>query len=332
MPRSSKGSAVKTKPKPKPKPEIPATYVPKQGVFEFVVLTFNGLLPGQEGYERDKDRMMIGFRYGGKTVPSWLPKDDSVSDITAYDFLTDPKTGLRAGYKDPPSGSATTYLKHGISDYSDLPPLHVWKKGAWLSELLVFPDFDLNELPTWVATKARKALSNPASEGKIHPDIYGYYVTSGEGTQGNNIYRVFELPQEACGRKDPHHPLMWPEYLRKPDMGTGTAWKTESWREPKPAVVSKPAIASAPATKSFAPPAGVRMRCPGCGHWYTYQDLITHSAICGDVEKQDWAIMCHGDCGCRTLDEAATPKPGFPRPKPAKKEEEKDAGEGPGAD
>lgn len=299
-------------------------FVPKQGVFDFVVLTFTGLLPGSDGYVREKDKMMIGFRYGNSTKPAWMPSGTKIEDVTPYEFLTNPRTGKRPGQTMAPHDCANYDLTKGINSWVDLPPLYVWKQGRWLSDLVKDPEFDLKALSSWMKSKIERCLESWPSTG-VHSDLFPYFVVSGEGTTGNNLYRIYELPMTECGSNQPHHPLMWKESLRKPTetySGGSNAWKGESWREETNKATYGGGLATKPVVSTAAPkvPAGVRCRCGECGHWFGYQDLIQHSAICGSEE--DWAIMCHTDCGCATLDQASTPKPGFPRPKKVEEKKE----------
>jgi hypothetical protein len=285
------------------------------GFFPLVVRSFNGKLPGSAGYDAEKDQLLVGFRFGNSTTPSWLPYNTKTEEVSSYDFLTDPKTGMRAGQKIPPHGSAYTSLEHGISAWTDLPPLFIWRQGMWVSEILWKKDFDVEDLPSFVKTKALEAMGDWPVSG-VPPLLYQYYITSGEGSTGNNLYRVFEIPKELCHQK-PHHPIMWKEEYRKSKISD---WRTK----PTPTTVTKPAsTVTAPKL-----PAGLRYRCPTCGHWFDQSDLPGHATVCGKGEDADWAIMCHRDCGCENLDQAAKAKPGFPRPK---KEAEKDDGDGAGA-
>lgn len=282
--------------------------------------------PNDSRYDADKDRLRVGFQFGNRVVPSWMPHGTKLEDVSAYDFLTSPKTGLRPGSKTKPHGCSYTTLEYGIHDHSDLCPIFIWKMGMWLGDIITMhvldlaePEFDVKNLPGWMRSKVERGIEAWPSKG-TPPDIFPFYITPGEGTTGNSVYRVYEVPEDMARRSDPHHPQMWPEKYKK------TKEKKYGWTGyPLASQTPKPAVQSTPTPASFSPPAGTRMRCPDCGHWYSYQDLIQHSVICGDPEKVDWAIMCHSDCGCVSLDQASTPKPGFPRPK-VKKEEEPHAG------
>ncbi len=289
--------------------------------FPYTVRTFTGKLPGQPGYDEDKDRLRIGFQYGNLTVPYWMDKSVQMEDITAYDFLTYPKTGMRDGQKIPPHGSQYDDLTDVSNwEWINLPPLQIWREGEWLSKLMWEADFDYSDLPFMVKDLAEKAIPEWPPTG-VPPEIFGFWVVSGEGTTGNNLYRVYKLPEEIAKRVDPHHPLMWPKKFRPdPPPKTVTTYggshplgRGSTYTPPKP---SPPPI-----------PAGVRYRCSGCGHWFSQSDLPGHAMVCGKGEDADWAMMCHSDCGCRTLDEASRPKPGFPRVKPAPDMPEEEEGE-----
>jgi hypothetical protein len=307
----------------------------KNGVFGLVVEWFSGKLPGVDAdYDAEKDHLLLGFKYGSSTTPSWVGKDVLLKEISTYDFLTNPLTGLRAGQKVPPHGSQTVDLTKGISKWDDIPPYAIWKRGNWLSEIIFKPGFDDDELPVNLRNKVEDALKNWPKSG-TPATIYPYWVVSGEGTMGNNIYRIYELPKDIASDPKPKHPLMWREDLRR-DKGTGTygfnngyLWKGEAagdWYYNGQSGGTQTGASKPPAAKAPALPAGVRMRCPGCGHWFAMSDLPGHNQVCGKGEEADWALMCDVRCGCETLDDVAKPKPGFPKVI-AKKEEEKPDGE-----
>lgn len=276
--------------------------------FELIVGSFAGKLPGEPGYDPEKDRMMIGFQYGNSTVPTWWKGKGKLEEVTPYDFLTNPTTGKREGQTMAPHGSGFTDLSSGISSWSDLPPLHVWAKGTWLTEAVIDPSFDLDELTNvTVKQKVQKNLLDWPEHGKVPQDLFAYWIVSGEGTTGNNLYRIYELPDSIAKKGLPHHPRMWPKDLQEKKVvsygGGGTGYGNGYGGS----------TATTPKTPSV--PAGVRMRCTGCGHWFTMGDLSGHAQVCGKGDDADWAMMCHSDCGCANLDEASTAKPGFPRVK-----------------
>jgi hypothetical protein len=295
----------KTTPEKKADVQAKPEYVAQQGYFDFVVLTYEGLLPGQKGYEEKKDQLRTGFQFGGNGVPNWMPKEiKSVKDISAYDFLTNPKTGLRQGQKDPPSGAISHSLERGLNSWHDIPPLWIWNKGEWLCDLYEEEKnfFDPKDLPIHFQTKIKEAYAKAHGSG-IPSELYPYWVTSGEGTAGNYLYRVYLLPNEIAGETRAKHPMLWKKALKTPkSLFEDTYTKKSS------------------TTPNVSLPFGVRIRCTGCGHWFKENDLPGHAQVCGKGEEVDWAMMCCDECGCRTLDQASTPKPGFPR---AKKEEPK---------
>lgn len=285
------------------------------GAFPLVVRSYNGKLPGQEGYEEGKDAMLLGFKYGNSSSPHWMPTGVKKEDVTAYDFLTDPKTGKRAGQALEPHGSTHVGLLHGISNWVDLPPLAIWREGKWLADILWDVNFDESDLPSWLQTKVEHALKDWPKSG-CPVSLFPYFVTSGEGTTGNHLYKVYELPSDKCGTTRPHHPMMWPEKDRKPwEFGRPSEYEVGRVTRSTPTTTT-------PVKKAPPLPAGLRYRCPDCGHWYDQSDLPGHAQVCGKGEVADWAIMCHRDCGCQNLHEASTPKPGFPRPKPVVEEKE----------
>lgn len=292
-------------------------YVPRQGVFEFVVIAFTGPLPGSKSYDEKKDHLLSGFQFGGSTVPGWMPSSVlSIKDITAYDFLTDPKTGLRQGQKEPPKGAQVTGMDNGLSSWQDIVPLWIWNKGQWLSDLLKEgTGFDINDLPEYFRTKCREALKKADGKG-IPADLFPYWVTSGEGSTGNYLYRVYKLPDEIAGNTYPKHPVLWPKHIKRGTYSSSSSGGLYSGG-------SSYSSSSSSKSSDSGLPIGVRIRCGGCGHWFKTSDLPGHAQVCGKGDEADWAMMCADECGCKTLDEASIPKPGFPRPSVAKKEEEK---------
>ena len=57
----------------------------------------------------------------------------------------------------------------------------------------------------------------------------------------------------------------------------------------------------------------LRIRCPGCGHWFSEHDLSSHVNNCcpgKEGENGDWAIEC--EC-CDSLDKTVMLKKGFPK-------------------
>lgn len=252
--------------------------------------------------------MMVGFVF---------PHEAS-DRTTPYDFVADPKTGIRPGVigQQKPSGYSKVNLQDGIGQ-ANLPPLAIWEDGMWVSEITGVEE----------EQKFKTLLSTlPMSEQ------FDSWLVSGEGTPGNFAYRVYLVPKQISATVDPKHPLLWPENLKRPKMqsiyttpprsalpgGTG-GWAHgghAGYESPTP-VPKKPVAKAAPAL-----PAGLRIRCPGCGHWWKESGLAAHVNNCCpgkqgfktegvDQMVSDWAILC--EC-CDTLDEVSTCKPGFPRP------------------
>jgi len=231
---------------------------------------------------------------------------------TPLDFLDDVKRpGFRVGETlRKATGAIKTDLTDGI-EHATLPPLAIWRLGKWYDSLK--PEH-----------KAAVGLKIPQSEDRAA------YVTPGEGTPGNYMMRVYLLPFEVQSDPNPKHPMMWPKKLKtkalvKPpddddDDVYGGYYSTLGagfGGHPKPSgvVVTKPPVNHAPPL-----PAGIRMRCVGCGHWFKESTLAQHNTHCCPVLNNgvdsDWVIMC--EC-CETLDEIGSAKPGFPRAKPEKK-------------
>ena len=230
-----------------------------------------------------KDPFVNGF------VSSTL--NNGVKKLTPYDYLTDPETGLRFagpfGVPGKPSGVNVVDLKNGIPAYASLPPLAIWKLGEWLL------DIDEEDWPS-------------ATDHMTTEDLHLSYFTSGEGTNGNYLWRIYKCPLEVAGQIKPKHPLLWAKKLKeyKPPVYSEAHWKSAP---------VKPVVPAAPAAPAL--PAGVRFRCVGCGHWYKEADLKGHNMVCPTKQGgfNDWAIMCDPACGCKTLHEVAECKPGFPR-------------------
>lgn len=233
------------------------------------------------------DQMLVGYQF------------QYDKEKTPYDFLDDPeREGFRLGETvRKASGAVKTLLDNGI-EHATLPPLAIWKLGMWYDEL----PFEAKQLIQYV-NKTEERLA---------------YVTPGEGTPGNYLLRVYVLPKALEQEKNPKHPMMWAKGLKehKPwTMKKNSGWLDDDrdynhgygFHQPTPTkAAAKPAAAP-------ALPAGIRFRCPGCGHWWKESTLAQHSNFCcpgREADEGDWAIMC--EC-CATLDQVSTVKPGFPR-------------------
>jgi hypothetical protein len=139
------------------------------------------------------------------------------------------------------------------------------------------------------------------------------WVVDGQGTPGNYLLNVYICPESIAEYMNPKHPLLWGAQLTKGKASTHFVQRQSStWHKPYSDTPTTPTPAKAPPL-----PAGVRFRCAGCGHWFTDTNLATHAktGLCPGLSDagQDWAIMCDKDCGCVTLDESSSCKPGFPR-------------------
>jgi hypothetical protein len=294
---------------------------------------------GEPGYDPEKDQLNVGFQlgsYGGPTA-QWLVSDlgkNTRNEIDAYDFYTDKKTGLRPGQKNPPSsGMSSDLVEDGVDEKTTLPPVGVWRRGEFLVDLLKDEEFmkpgpgGFDELPFKVKHQVEKFSKEELEE--VPESLWNIYVVSGEGTPGNNLWRVYYLPQEIAADIEPKHPLMWTEKQKrgtKYSYGYGSGYgygAYDSWNRSASTKTEpqKPQVASAPKL-----PLSVRMRC-ACGHWFKMDDIAGHTQVCPATEatgEADWAMMCDSSCGCQTLDEASKCKPGFPRQKAEKAEEEKE--------
>src|SRR4051812_30138588 len=88
---------------------------------------------GEPGYDPLKDGWNVGYQAGNYSV-SWLATKlaKKLDEIDAYDFYTDPVTGLRPGeQREPASGSYINLAEDGVNERTVLPPLNVWKEGGY---------------------------------------------------------------------------------------------------------------------------------------------------------------------------------------------------------
>jgi hypothetical protein len=246
--------------------------------------------------------MMVGFRFPHG------PKDH-----TPYDFVSDEKTGLRPGTfnNQKPSGFAKVDLTNGIME-ANIPPVFIWAKGDWLLTLVE---------------------ENVITEGMMQSipahERFDSWVCSGEGTPGNFLYRVYVLPDEISRILEPKHPMLWPKALQEPKPKSIYTAPPRSALPGGYGYAPTPAKKAAPKTPTM--PAGIRFRCPGCGHWWAETKLAPHTNFCCpgkqgftvtgvDEMLSDFAIQC--EC-CATLDQVGQCKPGYPRPAAVKAADDK---------
>lgn len=266
--------------------------------------------PGTEGYDPDKDVMIAGFRHGSTVVTGDMrkkfPEVKTVNDLTPYHFLSDPETEMRpTGGTKPPWGTALLDLSYSIAEYAVLPPIAIWKAGDWLINLYDDLNFAYEELSKTIRDKIEAAVAG-AAKFSFPEELWGYYVVSGEGTPGNNYYRVYICPTAISHSPAPRHPLMWSkDDFDVRSYSTGGGWSGSS----------QGFGSASKSTTDNSLPAGVRVKCQGCGHWYKVDDLAGHAKVCSATNggDADYAVMCCSECGCRTLDEASTPKQGYPK-------------------
>jgi len=201
------------------------------------------------------------------------------------DFLTDPATGMRSGEQTKPNGTIVIDLKHSKDlEHKTIVPFAVWDKGEWFQDLKP----DIREMVTNVPEK----------------DEFNTFVCSGEGTPGNYMFRCYVLPADIAGQAIPEHPTKW-----LPDKYDWAKNNTES-RSGWGGGWSKKDDKS---YTSSSLPLGLKIRCLGCGHWYSERDLKDHVQNCCPAvngEDGDWAMAC---ACCESLDNTAKTKPGFPR-------------------
>lgn len=127
------------------------------------------------------------------------------------------------------------------------------------------------------------------------------WVVSGEGTPGNYKDRHYELPDDALVFDVPDHPSDWPIELRMPPTkttGYGVPTGSSSYvkRDTGPSL-----------------PAGLRVRCMGCGHFFRMDDLGTHAKNACPATQGDGPALWVIKCECHTdLLQTATVLDGFP--------------------
>lgn len=155
----------------------------------------------------EKDRRLIGFQFPGGMY----------SNKTPFDYMPDKNTGLRLSSQNGPWGISVHSLRDGI-EAAVIPPLAVWENGIWLTDIEDFfqPVWDSHPYGTY---DRRKNWDKRV------------WVTHGDYTPGEFVYRVYMLPDEVADYQiDPKHPMMWPTDLKK---GSGNAGfeckKSQTW-------------------------------------------------------------------------------------------------------
>lgn len=193
---------------------------------------------------------------------------------TPADYMTDPDTGLRPGEDKKPHGTITVDLAMGISGRT-IPPESVWDKGEWDS------------------------LTNEKGNASFYT-----WIVDGEGTPGNYEKRMYLCPEEVATEMQPRHPSKWTKKLR--EQGGKAPWKS-LWDTGKGSSKSS-------GSSSSGLPWGLRIRCPGCGHFFKNSDLADHAqaGACAAVQAKPamWVIEC--ECHRGDLQAAATVLEGFP--------------------
>ena len=213
---------------------------------------------------------------------------DSLKNKKPEDFLVDPSTGTRPGEKQTPHGTIVIDLRHSKDlEHKTIVPFAVWDKGEWFQDLKP----DIREMVTNVPEK----------------EEYNTFVCSGECTPGNYQFRCYILPNDVAGQAIPEHPTKWlpDKYDWTKNSGSTGSSRSGSWGG-----------WSKKDEKSYSSsvlPYGLKIRCLGCGHWYSEKDLKDHVQNCCPAvngEDGDWAMEC---ACCSSLDDTAKTKPGFPR-------------------
>ena len=122
------------------------------------------------------------------------------------------------------------------------------------------------------------------------------WVTSGEATPGNYEERHYELPTSIAAQSEPDHPEDWPKSLK--DGASSSSSSSWGWGG---------------GSKRDSLPWGLRIRCPGCGHFFKENDLKDHvNSAC--PAKQGDMVMWIIECECHPGDLLAATKilEGFP--------------------
>lgn len=241
---------------------------------------------------KKKDPWLVGyqFTYSAEKNP--------------YDFITNLDTGMRPDAFSKPSGVMATDLRPGINGVT-IPPLQTWKEGQWLCELDEGYFGDGSTTYSGIPTAY---------------DPFDTWVVDAEGTPGNLRWRAYMLPEEISRlnlstSQIPKHPMMWNKKLKD---GTKKDWTAHtgsgysyggSWDGWKTSDTKSTTTTAAKGTGTL--PAGTRIRCTSCGHWFRVDDLDGHIQCCPQVNQfTDWAIKC--EC-CASMDDTATVKEGYPR-------------------
>jgi len=110
------------------------------------------------------------------------------------------------------------------------------------------------------------------------------WVTSGEATPGNYEERHYELPTSIAAQSEPDHPEDWPKSLK--DGASSSSSSSWGWGG---------------GSKRDSLPWGLRIRCPGCGHFFKENDLKDHvNSAC--PAKQGDMVMWIIECECHPGD------------------------------
>lgn len=267
---------------------------------------------------------------------------------TPMDFLYDEVTGRPPATSKDPWGVRTIDLREGISNV-DLPAAVFWRRGEWLSDMeekdqpLVNVTEELSH-DMWVVTGegmpnnylyyvyllpsvGQKAPTT--YEVPQHPVLWAQRYKKGKGKLGTQIIGS-EFGQTADFASGKKNDLLWDDDDddRPVWFYSGGSYKSQHTTPKTPMLPATPQQTQAITKAKTAVqklPAGMRLRCRGCGHWFKEDDLKPHAEnVCpgmdGNNGESDWGLMCAPECGCKTLHEAVTLKPGYPKLKPKKKE------------
>lgn len=200
--------------------------------------------------------------------------------LTPHDLRDDPETGRRRNGRDK-DGNQLLEMKepNGVMRVS----LEHGITGR------VIPPVATWEKGSWLSEKKNEKL---LPDIKTMHERWATWVVSGEGTPGNYLFRAYELPEDIARDEHPRHPSQWTKKQKE-----GEDPYSYSWGKPK-----DPGL-----------PTNLKIRCPGCGHWYSETDLKNHvTSACPGQQggSTDWIIPCF--C-CANPDVTATVKDGYPK-------------------
>ena len=124
----------------------------------------------------------------------------SQRDKIPEDFIADPKTGLRPGERQKPSGVTKTFIDKGFTEWTAFPPVEVWDRGVWFVML---------------TEEQQKALGTT-----VGANAWETWVVNGEGSPGNFLMRLYVVNDIIAAEVEPLHPMLWLEKHKRPSGPT----------------------------------------------------------------------------------------------------------------